>query len=228
MHKVSPSPRSVAEYYDAAYRKSDFFGHENRLYRALVEAIVKGTRLAQGSSVLDAGCGQGYLSRVFVDCGMNVRCCDLSVVGLQSLNRYEAVFRNRRIVADVMHPPFRGTFDFVFLRSCSLFNHRDGGFHANVVDRLIDCARVGGAVCIVYNSDLSGGGAAWINHPLNTFSAACATRRLQDVEIYAVNKVDCAVFGKYCFSRAVTRANVIAARLSGNCCEIVAWGRRWE
>jgi SAM-dependent methyltransferase len=218
--------QETAEYYDSVYRKADFFGHENRLYRALVRAIVDRAHLPRGARVLDAGCGQGYLSRFLVDSGMNVWCCDLSLVGLQSLDRYRSMFAGRRVVADVTSPPFRDAFDFVFLRSCSLFNDRDGWIHSTVVDRLTDCVKVGGLVCLVYNSNLSGNGSTFINHPLQTFRQACATSRLRDVEVYAVNKVDCVVFGRRCFSRVMTRANVVAARLSGKCCEIVAWGRR--
>jgi SAM-dependent methyltransferase len=222
----SSPPATTAAHYDSVYLARDFFGHENRLYRALIRAIVDKAAVPPGARVLDAGCGQGYLARFLTACGMTVHCADISAVGLRSMERYGDLFRDRRVVADVMRPPFRDAFDLVFQRSCSLLNHRRPSDHAAVVDRLTDCVKIGGLLCLVYNSNLTGRGDTWINHPRRALRRACATSRLAALKVYAVNKLDCLLLGRSSFSPALTLVNEGLARLSGRSCEIVVFARR--
>jgi SAM-dependent methyltransferase len=218
--------QQVREHYESLYLTRDCFGQDNRVYRAFIAALVGKTGIPLGSRVLDAGCGQGYLSRYLSGCGMNVWCSDLSEAGLRSLDRYDSVFHGKRIMADMVRPPFEGAFDLVFQRSCSLFNKSHSASHTAVVDGLADCVKVGGVICVVYNSDLSGRGDAWFNHTLKTFRGAFATRRVSDVEIYALNKVDCMAFGRYSFNRIVTLVNLALSMLTRRSFEIVVLAKR--
>jgi SAM-dependent methyltransferase len=225
---VSARRNSVSEHYDTVYSARDFFGQDNVLYRALVRGIISRAGVRPGSRVLDAGCGQGYLARFLAARDVDVWCFDLSMVGLRSLERYGSLFSGRRILGDVMAPPFNGSFDFVFQRSCSLLNDRKVSQRIDVLNRLIDCAKIGGVVCVVYNSTLSDDGEAWLNHSLHAFRDAFPARRIEQFELYAVNKMDCLLLGKYSFNRILTALNRMASRVSGKCCEIVAIGRRRE
>jgi len=223
---MSTANQRVVDHYDSVYLTRDCFNQDNRPYRAFITALVRKAGIPLGSRVLDAGSGQGYLSRYLSDCGLNVWCSDISEAGLRSLDRYDSVFRGKRIVADMLSPPFDAGFDLVFQRSCSLFNTAQPGKSAEVVERLADCVKVGGVLCVVYNTNLSGRGDVWFNHTLATFRSAFATSRLSDVQIYALNKVDTVAFGSYSFNPVMTLVNVVLSKFVHRSFEIVVLARR--
>src|SRR5262245_16188495 len=117
---MSAEKRQLVDHYQSIYLTRDVFGQDTRLYRAFVAALVGKIGLCSGARALDAGCGQGYLSRYLLDAGLDVCCSDLSATGLRSLERYGSSFLGKRIVADILRPPFKDSFDLVFQRSCSL------------------------------------------------------------------------------------------------------------
>jgi SAM-dependent methyltransferase len=219
--------RRLSAHYESVYRTNDFFGQDNALYRAFVAAIVKKSGVPPQARALDAGCGQGYLSTYLADCGLNVWCSDLSAAGLKSLDRNGQVFRSRRVVGDILHPPFQPAFDLVFQRSCSLFKNGPDECR-EVVDRLRDCAKPGAVVCIVVNSDMTGRGDSWFNHTLETFRNAFGAARLSELQIYAVNKIDCLLLGQYSFCEPVTRLNVLLSSFTTRSFELVALARRCD
>jgi SAM-dependent methyltransferase len=216
----------LIEHYERFYQTTDAFGHDNTRYRSFIRALVQKTGLGPGASALDAGCGQGYLSKYLADCGLKVWCADLSPVGLRSLERYGNAFRGRRVVADVLRPPFRATFDLVFQRSCSVLNTPDETMCATVVERLTDCAKVGGLICIVYNSNLRGTGDVWFNHTPETFWSALKSDRLIEPQVFVLNKVECEALGLWGFNGPVTWVNTALSRLTQRSFEIVAMARR--
>jgi SAM-dependent methyltransferase len=216
----------VAKHYDTAYETQDFFRQDNRWYRAFIVAIAAQSRISVGAKVLDAGCGQGYLSRHLAACGMDVWCADISAVALKSLDRHDSLFKGKRILADLRCPPFHSAFDMVFLRSCSLLNETNESVRTEVIHHLTDCVKPGGVICVAYNSNLSGRGSHWLNHTRDTFRRSFNTSRLTNVQIYVVNKLDCLVLGRYSFNRAFTFVNTLLSRLTGKCCELVILARR--
>jgi len=221
--------RRIAAHYDAVYSTGDDVGQDDsRLYRSFVRALVRKAALPEGARLLDVGCGRGHLSRFLAECGLRVWCTDLSIIGLKSLDRYAGVFQGKRVVADLMHPAFDSAFDVIFQRSCSLFNSPEAVGQLDVVERLADCARVNGVLCVVYNSDLSGYEDAWLwfNHTAQTFRAAFASARLSNVKIYVVNKLDCMVLGRYSFSQPMTLMNLVLAKFTRRGFEIVVFARR--
>jgi SAM-dependent methyltransferase len=218
--------RRLIAHYDAVYATGDYFGQESRLYRAFMHALVQKGAVRRGSRLLDAGCGQGHLSRFLAECGLRVWCTDLSSAGLRSLDRYDGVFRGKRVVADLMHPAFASEFDVVFQRSCSLLNGPETSSHSAVVERLTDCARVGGLLCVVYNSNLSGRGDTWFNHTVKTLRGAFGSARLSNVKIYVVNKLDCLFLGRYSFNQPLTFLNILLSKFTIRGFEIVVFARR--
>jgi len=219
------SRKRLAAHYESVYQNSDYFGQAGSLYRAFVSAIVGKSGVKVNARALDTACGQGYLSRYFAQHGLAVWCCDLSAAGLQSLNRYGALFKGKRVVGDALHPPFQPAFDLVFQRSCSLFKEGPDACR-EVVARLVDCARPGASVCVVVNSNLRGTGTAWFEHTPDTFREAFASPHLEDVAIYVVNKVDCLLLGRYSFCRPVTAVNILMSKFVNRSFEIVAFARR--
>ena len=114
--------QKIRDHYDSVYTADDFFGHQTSLYRKFITALVRKIGIRRGSLILDVGCGQGYISYYLLCCGMNVFCTDISMVGLYSLGRFHTLFLGKRVLADILHPPFKQSADVVFSRSCSLLN----------------------------------------------------------------------------------------------------------
>jgi SAM-dependent methyltransferase len=220
------NPPRVSDHYNALYLKADCFGQTGPRYRRFIAALVAKSGLEAGAKVLDVGCGQGYLSQYLAECGLNVWCSDISEAGLRSLDRCPALFRHKRILANLLRPPFYDVFDFVFQRSCSLLNGPAAPSHIDVVERLIDCAKVGGTICVVYNSNLSGRRGVWFDHTLTSFRSAFATVRLTDVRFYVLNKIDCIALGRHSFNSIVTLVNVGLSKFTHRSFEIVVLAKR--
>ena len=219
---------NTRQHYDSAYKKKDYFAQQTVLYRSFIVGLIKKTGISPNSLVLDVACGQGYLSYYLLSSGMNVFCTDISITGLQSLNRYDKLFESKRVVSDVFFTPFKKTFDLVFVRSCSLHNDffQQHKVSHDVINSLIDCIRLGGIACIIYNSNLTGKGNIWFNPTLECFADSVRTSRLCDVQFYVVNKIDSLVFGRYSFNSFMTKINVFLAKIFHKNCELIAIGRK--
>jgi SAM-dependent methyltransferase len=219
---------NTRQHYDSAYKKKDYFGQQTILYRSFIIGLIKKIGIFPCSVVLDVACGQGYLSYYLLNAGMNVFCTDISISGLQSLDRYDKLFESKRVVSDIFFSPFKNIFDLVFVRSCSL--HNDFFQQRNVshdfIDKLIDCIRPGGIACIIYNSNLTGKGNIWYNPTLKCFADSVKTSRLCEVNFYAVNKIDSLIFGRYSFNSFVTNLNVFLAKEFHKNCELISVGRK--
>jgi SAM-dependent methyltransferase len=215
-------------HYDAVYKKNDYFGHQTILYRAFILGLVKKIGLSKNSFVLDAACGQGYLSYYLLCSGMNVFCTDISITGLRTLDRYDTLFEGKRVVSDILQPPFKNIFDLVLVRSCSLHNDffQQRKLLNDFINNIIDCVRPGGTACIIYNSKLTGKGNPWFNPTLECFAESVKNSRLCDVKFYAVNKIDSFLLGRYGFNSYVTNLNVFLAGIFHKNCEILAIGRK--
>jgi hypothetical protein len=129
-------------------------------------------------------------------------------------------------MADMLQPPFLGAFDLAFQRSCSLWNSHSARLHREMVERLTDCVRVGGIICVVYNSNLRTSGDHWLNHTPEVIARAFVTPRIRDVDGYVVNKIDSILLGRHGFSRPVTLANVILAKMFCRSLEVCVFATR--
>jgi SAM-dependent methyltransferase len=119
---------------------------EERRQIFLREVRARDTDL-RGSVVLDAGCGNGSLSRALNDFGCEVVAADVSASVVAAHHHFAALGNDRThfIQADLMNPPFRGgAFDIVY--SCGVLHHTPSTRRA--LDALVPSLAPGGTVYI--------------------------------------------------------------------------------
>jgi SAM-dependent methyltransferase len=218
--------KAIREFYDSAYHKDNYFSYQSLVYKAFVSAIIDKTRLPKFSSILDVGCGQGHLSYYIACRNMNVYCTDISLVGLRSLNRYDELFKHKRILADILQHPFRDVFDMVISRSCTLHNEYFKGNTVDFVSSMIDCAKPGGIVCVIYNSNLTSTGTAWFNPTFDAFRKSIEGFPLAELKFFVINKIDTLLLGEAGINRSMTRLNIALARVFRRKYELVAIGKK--
>jgi SAM-dependent methyltransferase len=203
---------SVREFYDNAYRSTNYFDHKEYLYRPYVRALIAVAGLQRRASVLDAGCGQAFFSHLFADEGMVVYATDLSTVALQLAKRRYGK-QIACFASYLQYPAIRRQFDCVFIRSCSVYNDPLNRMQAALTESLLSLVKENGILIFAYNTNLSGGVGTWRQHSL------CDIQKLIDLalpgaELYFVNRLDTLVFGHRAFSSTFTAINDRISRLT--------------
>ncbi len=143
------------------------------------------------SSVLDVGCGRGYWSKLFYNCGVgHVVGIDISAVGLDIARR--EVSDVEFILADAKHLELRkNSFDMVFCQGLSEFNVADLSKTRSVGLRLLDYLNNEGVFVFAYATNLSGKRKnGWMQHK-------------QDVILSYLLSLGCQIEATYFFDRAI-------------------------
>jgi SAM-dependent methyltransferase len=165
---MQPECEDLAQRYDRNYLQPNYFDYKEWLYRPYIKALVKKAGLKKGSSVLDAGCGQGFFTSLFADLGFAAVGVDISAEGIRAAQRKYSSSRACYVVGDIRTPDLARQFDCVFTRSCSLFNSEAFGELQEVTDAFLTHVRPGGIFIFDYYTKLSPREASpsWIYHSL--------------------------------------------------------------
>ncbi len=83
---VETSTQRTADAYNSMYRKPNYFGYGRWLYRPFLAALVKKAGLRPRSTLLDAGCGQGFFAALLSELGFTVTGVDVSAAGIEAAN----------------------------------------------------------------------------------------------------------------------------------------------
>jgi SAM-dependent methyltransferase/uncharacterized protein YbaR (Trm112 family) len=120
----SDAAKSIRESFSAQWAEYDHEAEDKTWGQTLEQRIGDFLRMVdltpeelQGKLILDAGCGNGMLSRAITDFGCEVLAADLSESVVAAYNHFErrGNARTHFVQADLMRPPFRSqTFDIVF------------------------------------------------------------------------------------------------------------------
>ena len=185
--------------------------------------------LKKKSSILDAGCGQGFFSYLLDKCGMKVYGLDISESGIRAAKNNYRSSNVEFIVGDIQTIPFISKeFDCVFIRSCSFYNTDDFSLKNHITDYLLSFVRDGGIFIFLYNTNLGlfKKSTSWRFHTLcdaeKHFSLYPNTR------IFLVNKVDTILMKKYTFNPILTKLNTYISNAFGLGCELVCVYRKTE
>lgn len=184
--------------------------------------MVKRAGLKGGSSVLDAGCGQGFFTWLFADLGFAAVGVDISIEGIHAAEREYSSSPARYVVGDIRHLELDGQFDCVFTRSCSLFNSQAFDEFHDATDRLLTYVKPGGILIFDYYTKLNRRktSRSWIYHPL-----AVAIKHFShypQAQVFLSLRFDTIALGSLAFTSPVTRINALLSRYTGIGGELVA------
>ena len=209
--------------YDSYYRVANYFHYREWLYRPYIKAVVKRAKLSTGSRVLDAGCGQGFFTWLFGEEGMDVVGVDTSAQGIRSAQQQYNSTKVRFEIGDILLLPFRGEFDCVFTRSCSLYNVASLEESHYVTEALLSYLRPHGILIVDYYSRLGGAGGSttWIYHSLEGMKRHVSQYR--GSRVYFSTRLDTMLIGRFAFTQPVTFLNSALSRLIGVGGELVAF-----
>ncbi len=219
---IDPSRQRTADAYDSMYRKENYFGYRRWLYGPLLAALATKAGLKRGSTVLDAGCGQGFFAGLLSELGFTVTGVDVSAAGIEAANTRFGNKTTSFRTGDIMSLPYNSTFDCVYCRSCSLYNDDDLQRSNYVSDVLLSYVKPGGVLIFAYYTKLSPRktSSSWRYHQLAPIRQHFA--RYPHAEVYSSLRFEAILFrGRTCTS-ALTRLNPLVSRLTG------VGARQWQ
>jgi SAM-dependent methyltransferase len=220
------SSQELVESYDQKYGQANYFRYRRWLYRPFVKALIARAGLKPGDRLLDAGCGQGFFTRLFAEHAINAVGVDISVAGISVARRANRSFGAVFEAADVLGLKCANEFDCVFSRSCSLYNSKNFEVNHEITDRLLVYVRPGGILIFDYYSKLGGKKISkqWVYHSIvnvqNHFS------RYRDAEVYFSLRFDAMLLGKLAFTRSVTHLSAQLSHWTGIGGELIALVRK--
>jgi len=223
---MTSDPDTVAQTYDNKYRRANYFEYRDWWYYSYLKAVVTRAGLRRGASVLDAGCGQGFFTALFDRLGFDAVGVDLSGEGIAAAKaRYQGT-GTRFMVGDVTDLPFRGEFDLVFTRSCSLYNTEDFGLDDAVTQRMLEYVKPGGVFIFDYYTKLKSGKRSdtWLYHSARDMERHFAAFR--NCRMYFCLRFDALLLGALILTRPWSEVAQSLSRLSGLGGELVAIVRK--
>jgi SAM-dependent methyltransferase len=200
--------------YNARYAQPNYFRYREWLYARYISSLVSYSKLQPGALVLDVGCGQGFFSHLFHECGMRVHGIDMSEVGIRMATNLYGKAGVTFGVADINTAVFPAKFDCIFVRSCSLYNTEQFATRDEVTAKLLRHLKEGGVLIFAYYTNLSGKESPdWRYHSLR--EVAAHFRRYQNGALFFCTKIDTLVIGPWAFTSLVTRLNKLLSKLCG-------------
>jgi ubiquinone/menaquinone biosynthesis C-methylase UbiE len=186
--QVSLKVRSKQADYDNFYSKKDFIHFkQDRTYIQLLCSFLPNL---QKSSVLDVGCGRGYWSKLFYECGAGrVVGVDISSVGLEIARR--EVPGAEFIQADAENMPGdKNSFDMIFCQGFSGFNVDDISKAQPAGLRLLQYLANDGLFVVACSSNFSGKRKhGWINHKQENIIKFIESLGCRINAVYAIDRV---------------------------------------
>jgi ubiquinone/menaquinone biosynthesis C-methylase UbiE len=186
--------------YDDLYRKKDFvhFKQDHIYIQKLCSFLMD----PQNSTVLDVGCGRGYWSKLFQECGIGrVIGIDISSVGLDIARREcEGI---EFFLEDAKHLKFKNkTFDLIFCQGLSLYNTTDLSSVRSVGIEFQRCLKDGGLFVFAYTTNLSGrDNGSWVQHKPESISNHLESLGYKIESSFLLDRVVfLRLFGKYAFN----------------------------
>ncbi len=223
---VDTSTQRTADAYNSMYRKPNYFGYRRWLYRPFLAALAKKAGLRPGSTLLDAGCGQGFFAGLLSELGFTVTGVDVSAAGIEAANTRFGNKTTSFRTGDIMSLPYNSTFDCVYCRSCSFYNEHDLQRLHSVSDALLSYVKPGGVLIFAYYTKLSPRKTSsyWRYHQLAPIRQHFA--RYPYAEVYFSLRFEAILFRSWTCTSALTRLNSLVSRFTGLGGEAIAMVRK--
>jgi SAM-dependent methyltransferase len=199
--------------YDRKYAEVEHFSYSVWLYRAFVRSLLRKAGVPAGSRVLDAGCGQGLMTHLLSEAGMEAVGVDLSAEGVRWAQAHYGGSRIQFIRGDVLELPFHREFDCVFVRGCSLYNSVDFRSDPATTAKLLNYLRSPGGVLIFdYHTNLSPAKSSptWRYHSMDDLQAHFSM--FPDRQLYFSTKLDTVILRSLALCKPVSRLNELLSR----------------
>lgn len=203
----------VRDHYNIIYSAKNPFRYRQWLYSPYISSLLSFSGLRRGSSVLDVGCGQGFLSYLLHKCGMEVHGIDISETAIRAAEAAYGELGITFALADIHSFATSRTFDCVFVRSCSLYNTDHFPLSDEVTSQLLRHLKENGTFIFVYNTKFSSKCGTWRYHSLNDVRKHFA--RYPQAKIFFIEKLDTLIARKYAFNSAFTKINISLSRAFG-------------
>lgn len=201
--------------YEFNYRRPNFFGYKNWVYRPFIRSVMRVAGVRPGHRILDIGCGQGYFSRLISELGANVTGVDLSPTGIEAARNSYSTDRLNFELADFNDLTHKESYDGIVARAFSLYNTRDFPHDRSITSAILELVKPGGVFVFLYNTKYKNSptDSAWTYHTLKDVRTHFSD--YEDVRIYFSLRLETLILGKYGFNALFTRLNTIAAKTLG-------------
>jgi len=203
--------KDLAASYDSSYKQPNFFKYRVWIYRPFIKALVKKAGLKNKNVLLDAGCGQGFFTSLFAECGLKAMGVDISAQGVRQA-REKHGSRAEFTVGDVLNLSYENQFDCVYSRSCSLYNRDNFAEDHSVSDALLRYVKPGGVLIFDYYTNLCARkkSTSWLYH--SVASAHKHFSHYPGAEVFFSLRID-ALLGRFSFS--LSRLHILISRVTG-------------
>jgi SAM-dependent methyltransferase len=202
--------------YESKYKHENFFQYNNFLYQKYIFSLFNFLSIKKGSSILDIGCGQGYFTYLFSRFGLNAFGVDLSKNGIKIANNKYKLKGCNFLVGDCLKMPFKGKFDVLFVRSCSLYNDKNFGDNSNISKYFIDYLKNGGFFIFVYNTKFykkNDKCVKWLYH--NICSVEKHFKLFENPKIFFSLRIETLIFKSFAFNKISSKINFYISKMLG-------------
>lgn len=217
---------TLVQEYNEMYRQHDFIHFkQDRIYIRKLCSFLPDIR---HSSVLDVGCGRGYWTKLFQECGVGRAVgIDISRIGLDIARR--EVPSAEFVLADARHLQFRdNTFDIIFCQGLSDFNIEDLA-QAEAGPELLRCLKNNGLFIFATSTNLTGKKrGTWIQHKPEYIRYYLRTLGYQIEANYLIDRVIfLRLLGSHVFNGFFSKYTIPAiCRLTGLRGQFICIGRK--
>lgn len=219
--------RPTKAWYDAFYEKEAGFRYHEWLYRPYLKAVLAAAGVRTGSTVLDAGCGQGFFANLIKNCGMRVIGVDISSSGITAARKNYGTDGLDFVVGDINTMHFAHSFDCVFTRSLSLYNVDDFSNNRDITQHLMGYLHHGGVFVFLYNTNLRRtniNDSGWRYHTLKQARKHFALNG--NAKCFFTLRIDAAIFRQVAFNSFFSKVNSLLSASLGLGGEIVCIARK--
>lgn len=206
--------------YESHYSRPNHYNYQDWLYLPYIKSLTKALKLQVGSTILDFGCGQGYFSNAFNNLGLIVHGIDKSSTGI-SYARSSYPDSITFSVGDEKSLDPTKPYDYIFIRSCSVYNTIQHDESQNLTKALINNLKPNGILIWDYYTRFkNNSNSTWLYHQPENIKQIFPTYKLR--RIYFINRLDTLLLRSLAFHPLVNKQLRMVSKALGLGGELIA------